>query len=107
MAQYAMNRPSLFFYTLEDAVSINGPLLPGFAEQKVENDTALHLLWEGKERVLLLVGSEQQLLAPLPQEVNGLYDTGKLMVLSNRKLPLHTDAPRPASSAGVEPTKQY
>ena len=107
LAQYAMNRPSLFFYTLKDSVSVNGPLMPGFAEQKVENDTALHLLWEGKERVLLLVGSEQQLLAPLPQEVNVLYDAGKVMVLSNRKPPLHADAPRPASSVDIEPAEPY
>ena len=106
LAQYAMNRPSLFFYTLEDSVSINGPLLPGFAEQKVENDTALHLLWEGKERVLLLIGSEQPLIAPLPQEVNVLYDAGRVMVLSNRKPPLRTDALH-ASSADVEPARQY
>ncbi|MFC2594443.1 MAG: hypothetical protein ACFNW0_05160, partial [Fretibacterium sp.] len=107
LAQYAMNRPSLFFYTLEDSVSINGPLLPGFAEQKVENDTALHLLWEGKERVLLLIGSEQPLIAPLPQEVNVLYDAGRLMVLSNRKPPLRTGALQSASSADVEPARQY
>ena len=107
LAQYVMNRPSLFFYTLKDSVSVNGPLMPGFAEQKVENDTALHLLWEGKERVLLLVGSEQQLLAPLPQEVNVLYDAGKVMVLSNRKPPLHADAPRPASSVDIEPAEPY
>ena len=102
LAQYAVNRPSLFFYTLNDSVSVNGPLLPGFAEQKVENDTALHLLWEGKERVLLLIGSEQPLIAPLPQEVNVLYDTERVMVLSNQKSPLHTDAP-----ADVELARSY
>ncbi len=107
LAQYVMNRPSLFFYTLKDSILVNSPLMPGFAEQKVENDTALHLLWEGKERVLLLVGSEQQLLAPLPQEVNVLYDAGKVMVLSNRKPPLHADAPRPASSVDIEPAEPY
>ena len=107
LAQYVMNRPSLFFYTLKDSILVNSPLMPGFAEQKVENDTALHLLWEGKERVLLLVGSDQQLLAPLPQEVNVLYDAGKVMVLSNRKPPLHADAPRPASSVDIEPSEPY
>ena len=107
LAQYVMNRPSLFFYTLKDSILVNSPLMPGFAEQKVENDTALHLLWEGKERVLLLVGSDQQLLAPLPQEVNVLYDAGKVMVLSNRKPPLHADAPRPASSVDIEPAEPY
>ena len=55
LAQYVMNRPSLFFYTLKDSILVNSPLMPGFAEQKVENDTALHLLWEGKERVILTV----------------------------------------------------
>lgn len=107
LAQYAMNRPSLFFYTLKDSVSVNGPLMPGFAEQKVENDTALHLLWEGKERVFLLIGSEQPLIAPLPQEVNVLYDAGRLMVLSNRKLPLHAGTLQSASSADVELARPY
>ena len=73
----------------------------------MENDTALHLLWEGKERVLLLIGSEQPLIAPLPQEVNVLYDAGRLMVLSNRKPPLRTGALQSASSADVEPARQY
>lgn len=107
LAQYAMNRPSLFFYTLKDSVSVNGPLMPGFAEQKVENDTALHLLWEGKERVFLLIGSEQPLIAPLPQEVNVLYDAGRLMVLSNRKLSLHAGTLQSASSADVELARPY
>jgi len=102
LAQYAMNRPSLFFYTLKDSVSINGPLMPGFAEQKVENDTALHLLWEGKERVLLLIRSKQLLIAPLPQEVHALYDAGRVMVLSNRKLPLRTEFLHSASSTDVQ-----
>ena len=98
LAQYAMNRPSLFFYTLKSPVLVNSPLVPGLAEQKVESDTALHLLWESTNRVLLLIGSDQRILAPLPQEVNVLYDSGRFLVLSNRKPPLRVDVLHSASA---------
>ena len=98
LAQYAVNRPSLFFYTLKDSMLVNSPLVPGLAEQKVESDTALHLLWEGKGRVLMLIGSEQRLRAPLPQEVNVLYDSGTFLLLSNRRTPSRVETPSPASA---------
>ena len=98
LAQYAMNRPSLFFYTLKPPVLVNSAPISGVAEQKVMNDTALHLLWEDKNRVILLIGADQQLLAPLPQEVNVLYDSGRILALSNRNTPLQAAALRTASA---------
>lgn len=98
LAQYAMNCPSLFFYTLKTPVLVNSPPVPGVVEQKVLNNTALHLLWEDKNRVILLIGADQKILAPLPQEVNVLYDEGGILALSNRNTPLRTVAPHSASA---------
>ena len=83
---------------LKPSVLVNSAPVPGVAEQKVMNDTALHLLWEDKNRVILLIEANQEPLAPLPQEVNVLYDTGRILALSNRNTPLQAAAPHTASA---------
>lgn len=98
LVQYAMNRPSLFFYTLRSSELINAPRVPGLLEQPKGNDTALHRLWGSRGRAFLLIESEQTLHAPLPQDVNVIHDGGRVLLLSNRKTPLNAGALHPVSA---------
>ena len=84
LAQYAVNRPSLYFYTLHSSALVNGPLLPGVASKALlMDDTALHLLWAGKDRVFLLLPLKQP-LSSLSLDVYNVAEANGMAVLSNR-----------------------
>lgn len=90
IVQYAVNRPSMYFYTLRNYAMVNAPLVPGLTRQRGASlsDTALHLLWEDYGRAFLMIPRNQQLSAPLPGEVNALMEDDGMVVLSNRSAPL-------------------
>ena len=85
LIQYAINSPSLYFYTGHNYLLVNGKILPELLGQKQFNDTDLHNHWKGKHRVFLLIDRAEQLQAPLPDEINNLWGTGRLFILSNKK----------------------
>ena len=83
--QYAVHRPSLYFYTLHGYVLLNGPQLPGVATRELDrDDTALHNAWKQRERVFLLIGQSQQPLSPLPEDVYSVAEGNGMVLLSNR-----------------------
>ena len=83
--QYAVNRPSLYFYTLHSYTLVNAPQLPGVASKRfVWDDTALHNAWDRRERAFLLIPQNQQPLSPLPQDVYNVMEANGLVLLSNR-----------------------
>ena len=85
VAQYAINRPSLYFYTLHSSALVNGELLPGVASKNLlMDDTALHLLWTGADRVFLLMTPERRPASPLPLDVYSVIDANGMSVVSNR-----------------------
>ena len=83
--QYAINRPSLYFYTLHGYALLNSPQLPGVASRELaRDDTALHNAWKQKDRVFLLIAQNQQPLSPLPEDVYSVMEANGIVLLSNR-----------------------
>jgi hypothetical protein len=85
LIQYAMNRPSLYFYTAKDSVLIRSPLIPGVMKQRTSRDSFLDHMWDGTDRIFMIVGRRQEFLTPLPQDVYNVYETREITVLSNRR----------------------
>ena len=90
IVQYAVNRPSMYFYTLRNYAMVNAPFVPGLTRQRGASlsDTALHLLWEDHGRAFLVIPQNQQPSAPLPGNINRLMEDDGMVVLSNRSAPL-------------------
>ena len=83
--QYAVHRPSLYFYSLHNYILVNSPQLPGVASRGlIRSDTALHNTWSQKERAFLLIAQNQQPLSPLPQDVYSIKEANGMVLLSNR-----------------------
>jgi hypothetical protein len=85
LIQYVMNHPSLHFYTTWESWLLHSPLTAGVWGQRTLNDARLDQLWEGENRVFLIIGRHQDFLTPLPEDVYNLYETRDLTVLSNRR----------------------
>ena len=83
--QYAVNRPSLYFYILHSYTLVNSPQLSGVASKGlIRSDTALHNAWARKERAFLLIPQKQQPLSPLPEDVYNIMEANGMLLLSNR-----------------------
>ncbi|MCR4818719.1 MAG: hypothetical protein K5841_07165 [Fretibacterium sp.] len=83
--QYAVHRPSVFFYTLHNYILVNSPQIPGFASRGIIlSDMAMHNVWNENERAYLLISRNQQPLYPLPQKVYNIMETNGMALLSNR-----------------------
>ncbi|NLL37847.1 MAG: hypothetical protein GX256_10070 [Fretibacterium sp.] len=98
VVQYAMNRPSLFFYTAHDSVLTAAAPLPDIQGQRSLGDPELHRLWKETARVYLLIDRDQPLSSPLPESVSDVYRSGRLLLLSNRSHAV------PVQAAPVLPT---
>jgi hypothetical protein len=85
LIQYAMNRPSLYFYTAKDSLLIRSPLIPGVMKQRTSSDSFLNRVWDNTNRIFMVVGRRQEFSTPLPQDVYNVYETRELTVLSNRR----------------------
>jgi hypothetical protein len=85
LIQYAMNRPSLYFYTAKDSVLVRALHIPGVMKQRTSSDSFLNRAWDDTSRVFMVVGRRQEFLTPLPQNVYNVYDSRELTVLSNRR----------------------
>jgi 4-amino-4-deoxy-L-arabinose transferase-like glycosyltransferase len=84
IVQYGENRPSLFFYTAKPSLSVHAPPVPGVAGQKILDDDALAKIWEGPQRVFMLVERNQQFLRPLRNTPFSVYEDSNRIILSNR-----------------------
>jgi hypothetical protein len=85
LVQYVMNHPSLHFYTARESLLLHSPPTPGVLGQRTLSDSRLDQLWEGRNRVFLIIGRHQNFLTPLPEDVYNLHETPELTVLSNRR----------------------
>lgn len=83
--QYALNRPSLFFYTARESLLFNAPVIPGVMARSVLNEPLLQQKWKEPRRIFMVLGRRQEITAPLPQEVYNLYEAQNLVVLSNQR----------------------
>ncbi|MCL2009919.1 MAG: glycosyltransferase family 39 protein [Synergistaceae bacterium] len=100
LLQYALNHPSLSFYvgrpdqapTLAH-VAVNQKILG----QAIAEDADLNRMWEGSERVFMLIGRHQAILTPLPRAVYNLHETRGVIVLSNQS----GNEPPPATGASM------
>ena len=83
--QYGINHPSIYFYTLRNSWIISADLTPGVAERKfTAPEAAIKVLWEGKNRVFLLMPSNFTPDTPLPQNVYHIIEGEGLLLLSNQ-----------------------
>ena len=95
LIQYAMDAPSLCFYTMRDYVRVSSPSVPGVASRWAKmDDVALHLLWAREGRAFLLIPKDQQLLSPLPVDVHDMLEANGKLLLSNHGEPLDALAGR-------------
>jgi 4-amino-4-deoxy-L-arabinose transferase-like glycosyltransferase len=85
VVQYGENRPSLFFYTASPSLPAYALPLAGVAGQKILGDDALDSLWEGTDRVFIVVGRDQKIFRPLKTTPFHLYEKHGQIVLSNRQ----------------------
>ena len=85
LVQYAMNRPSLYFYTAKESLLIRSPLIPRVMGQKTLSDSFLGQIWNSEGRIFMTVERQQKFLTPLPQEVHNVDETREIVVLSNRR----------------------
>ena len=85
VVQYAMNRPSLFFYTAHDSLPTLTAPFPALPGQKIMDPALLLRMWNGADRVFMLIERRQQISVPLSQEVYNLKEAQELVVLSNRR----------------------
>ncbi len=85
VVQYAMNRPSLFFYTARDSRPTLTAPLPALAGQKIMDPALLLRTWNGSDRVFMLIEHYQRISVPLSQEIYNLKEAQGLVVLSNRR----------------------
>ena len=83
--QYGVNHPSIFFYTLRNSRIISADLTPGVAERRFRADkSAIKTLWEGKDRVFLLMPSSLKPDTQLPQNIFHIIEGEGLLLLSNQ-----------------------
>jgi 4-amino-4-deoxy-L-arabinose transferase-like glycosyltransferase len=85
LVQYAMNRPSLYFYTAKESLLVRSPLIPRVMGQKTLNSSSLNQIWNGTNRIFMTVERHQEFLTPLPQDVYNVDETREIIVLSNRR----------------------
>ena len=85
LVQYAMNRPSIFFYTAKESLLIDTDALPQIAGQRGLDPQVLQTVWNWPRRVFMIVDRKQQFPPSMPQEVYNLYDDGGCVVLSNKR----------------------
>ncbi|MBQ9390105.1 MAG: hypothetical protein IJR27_00575 [Synergistaceae bacterium] len=83
--QYGVNYPSIYFYTLRNPSIISADLTPGIAERKfVEDESVINKLWEGKNRVFLIMPSDLKPENPLPKNIYHISEGEGLLLLSNQ-----------------------
>ena len=85
LVQYAMNRPSLFFYTAKDSLLIDADASLRIRGQNAVSELELNQAWNETRRVFLVIARSQKIGSPLPREVYNLYETMELIVLSNAR----------------------
>ena len=85
LVQYALNRPSLYFYTAKESLLVHTSAISGVMGQKTLDEPHLYRLWTEPQRIFVLIGRHQEIMTPLPQEVYNLHETRYLIVLSNRR----------------------
>jgi hypothetical protein len=104
--QYAINRPSLFFYTARDSLLLNTLPIDGIEDQKILQISDLNRIWGDSGRVFMLIKKSRQDLTSLPKNVYNLFESrsvaDKLVILSNyREKPGSSALPLPLpDSAG-------
>ena len=83
--QYGVNYPSIYFYTFRNSRIIDADLTPGLQEREAAADFGLiGRLWDGRERVFLIMPTNLQSDNPLPRNVMHILESEGMLLLSNQ-----------------------
>ena len=83
--QYGVNHPSIYFYTFRNSRIIDADLTPGLQERESAADFGLiGRLWDGRDRVFLIIPANLQSDNPLPQNVMHILEAEGMLLLSNQ-----------------------
>ena len=83
--QYGVNHPSIYFYTFRNSRIIGADLTPGLQERDFSADFGLiGRLWDGRERVFLIMPNDLQSDNPLPRNIMHILEDDGMLLLSNQ-----------------------
>ena len=83
--QYGVNHPSIYFYTFRNSRIIGADLTPGLQEREAAADFGLiGRLWDGKERVFLIMPADLQSDNQLPRNIMHILEDDGMLLLSNQ-----------------------
>ena len=83
--QYGVNHPSIYFYTFRNSRIIDADLTPGLQEREAAADFGLiGRLWDGKERVFLIMPADLQSDNQLPRNIMHILEDDGMLLLSNQ-----------------------
>ena len=83
--QYGVNYPSMYFYTFRNSYIIDAELTPGLQERDFASQYMLiGQLWQGKERVFLIMDKDMHPEEPLPQDITHILEADGILLLSNQ-----------------------
>ena len=83
--QYGVNHPSIYFYTFRNSRIIGADLTPGLQEREAAADFGLiGQIWDGKERVFLIMPTDLQTDNPLPRNIMHILEDDGMHLLSNQ-----------------------
>ncbi|MBQ7219359.1 MAG: glycosyltransferase family 39 protein [Synergistaceae bacterium] len=83
--QYGVNHPSVYFYTYRNSYIIEAELTPGLQEKNFAAEYSLiGSLWQGKERVFLIMDNDMHPDTPLPQNITHILESEGILLLSNQ-----------------------
>ena len=86
IVQYAVNHPSVYFYTLRNSSLFLSSFTPGLQDSKyiINSFNDLNRLWIASERVFIIMDIENKLPAKLSGTIYPLLDEGGVSLLSNK-----------------------
>ena len=83
--QYGVNFPSVYFYTFRNSNIINAGLTPGVSERNFAADnTLIHSLWPGQERVFVIMRENMQTENVIPKNIYTLLEANGILLFTNQ-----------------------
>ena len=84
--QYSVNYPSVYFYSFRNSGLIDAELMQGIAEKKfITDEEELNRLWNGKERVFMIIPIERSVNKSLPKNIFSILESNGMLLISNQK----------------------
>ena len=84
--QYSVNYPSVYFYSLRNSGLIDSKLTEGITEKRfITDEEELNRLWNGKDRVFMIIPSERSVSNSLPKNIISIIESNSILLLSNQK----------------------